>query len=254
MQNRYILAFAGTTALALLANGVRASAIIVDPVAATASSKLDYGTGQDRDPSNTIGMPIDGDSTGLSSPLVTGDAAPASDSLYPTQSIDPSTMWLSNGGITGQYIQFDLGADYANYNLTGFHLWNYNEGTTDRDRGVATGTLAFSNDPSFALANILSEQAVTLSEATGAGTDTGVTYALTSPASAEYVRLTVATNFNASDGYTGISEIRFLASVPEPGSLSLIAISAIGALRRRRLEDASGWRGRSGTLKSGQVQ
>ena len=73
-------------------------------------------------------MTIDGSglSGGLGS-LPTGSAVPAT---WPTHDVaSDSSSWLTDGAaqtdgaLSAAYITFDLG---ANYNLTGMHVWNYN--------------------------------------------------------------------------------------------------------------------------------
>jgi hypothetical protein len=111
--------------------------------------------------------------------------------------------------------------------LSGLHLWNYNEGGST-SRGIQTATLTFSDNGSD-FSGPINE---TFTEADNTATDPGETYTLSTPVDAQYVRITVDSNYG--DSYAGISEVRFTATVPEPASLSLMALACAGMLARRR--------------------
>jgi hypothetical protein len=203
-------------------------AVTITPSSATATSA--YGT---RFPSATR------DSSGLTgnqhTNLVGGD---------------PEPMWLTSGGqldpevgvstVTGQSITWTLP---SKYDLTGFHLWNYNEGA-QTSRGLKYVTIEVADNAGFTLnlQTITSYASGTgLTQASGANTYTGEDYTLS--ATGQYVRFTVISNFSAivdnlfSNPFTGASEIRFEGTaVPEPMSAGLFACGALGMLvaRRRR--------------------
>ncbi len=69
----------------------------------------------------------------------------------------------------------------------------------------------------------------TFLEANGMSTYQGSDYAIAG--AGRYVRFTNLTDYGDPD-YMGLSEIRFV--VPEPASLSLIGVAAIGLLSRKR--------------------
>lgn len=136
-------------------------------------------------------------------------------------------------------LTYDLG---ASYDLTGLWLWNYLEGsgsTLDRrNRGIDSVLVSFSTD------NLTwtSGQTITPAIANADGSAQELLFTGT-PTGVRYVRFSNLSNFGtvASDAgpgqnnYIGFSEIRFLASVPEPttsllGTFGFVAL----ALRRRR--------------------
>ena len=92
-------------------------AVVIDPISATATSNY-----PGRPDANTI------NGSGLSG------VGPVTSQTHDN---DFNNMWLSNNTQTPTIV-WDLGANY--YNLTGFHMWNYNEvnGLTNPfyDRGV----------------------------------------------------------------------------------------------------------------------
>jgi hypothetical protein len=231
VRNAFLSGIAMAAGVMSVASLARAD-LIIDPVSASASTEFS-GRGAE----NAV------DGGGLSDPTLvdTGATAPASDADYPSQSTDPSTMWMSNGpdasSQAGQYITFNLGSPEL---LTGFHLWNYNEayagGSSYTDRGLDDVTLSFSADGSD-FSTIPSQEVDGLTEATGLASYTGETYTLATPVDAQYVRMTIITSYGDPE-YNGISEIRFLAPVPEPASLGVVGLSAMGLLARRRARTA----------------
>lgn len=148
-------------------------------------------------------------------------------------SVEPDgDMWLvgcgacSNGNLG--WIQWDLG---QSRNLTGFHLWNYNEQTTYSLRGVQTADILISlNGTDYT--NLGSR---TFVQASGAASYTGEDYVLAT--TARYVKFNITSNFNAAEtGFVGLSEIRFTddSAVPEPASMGLLALGGAALLGWRK--------------------
>ena len=134
-----------------------------------------------------------------------------------------SNMWLSNGD-TATWIAFDLGSVQT---ITGFHLWNYNEGNSSSQfwgRGVEDATMYVGttmpvNNASYGSQGPAwgaSAGTFAFAEATGAGY-TGNDYTFSAPVTTQYIELYVGSNFGTSDNYTGISQIRFETNSNLPG-------------------------------------
>lgn len=147
---------------------------------------------------------------------------------------DPDTMYLSNN-IPAPVMTFTLAA--APVMVDGFRLWNYNEQNQFGDftaRSIRNATVSASTDNvNFTpLVNpVTNTTTFTFTEAPGTTTYGGEFYFLPQT-TAQYIRFNVIDN-HGTEGYTGISEIRFNA-VPEPTALGLLALGGLGLLARRR--------------------
>ena len=182
----------------------------VSPVAATAQS---YYSPDDRSPSHTV------DGAGMSPAI-------ANDVRFATAWINPAReMWLSNG-TKDTWIAFDLGEERE---ITGFHLWNYNEYSNDSNRGkwqnrsiktadVYVGTTMPANGGSYANAGAAwgtFVESMTFARAPSSGSYTGEDYAFSSPVRGRYFQFKVTSSYagtppsNYSDNYVGIAEIVF---------------------------------------------
>ena len=198
------LALGLTTAAAFFTTGpTLAAAGLITPVAATAQSF--YG-GDDRAPVHAI----DGSDMTPNSPVTASST---------TGTGTGGQVWLSNGN-QDTWITFDLGSVQT---IAGFHLWNYNENSgnpaTFTRRGVKTagiyaGTSLLADGASYASAGAAwgtLVQNMTFTQAPGAGGYAGEDYLLTTPVTTRYLQIYVTSNFGPpGDGYTGISEIRFI--------------------------------------------
>lgn len=139
------------------------------------------------------------------------------------------TMWLNSGngccgdpadptsGGTGAVVTFDLG---ANYDLTSFHVWNYNEGGGSfRFRGADdVEILVASSDVSPVFSSIANEN---FAVATGAATYAGEMINLIA-SNVRLVRFNITSNHGGGDEFIGLSEIQFEGEetlVPEPASI-----------------------------------
>lgn len=219
MRSKIIIAFGLLTALQVSA------AIIIDPVSATANYE------QGSSPGSKL---VDGSGLSDATIVETGDAIPA---LYPTHSTSAGDMWRTlrpadGHPIAGAAVTFDLGAGtLTGYDLTGFHLWNYNEFWSggESSRGIQTATIEYSTDDGgnwTSLGNSVFTQATESSAYAGedysfGSTLTGVTD----------VRFTVVDNWGGDR--VGLSEVRFVA-IPEPASLGLIGVFSVGTFFIRR--------------------
>ena len=197
--------FGAITALTtLLSSSLHAD--VITPVNVTASSFYSAGVPDERAPIHTI------DGSGLN--------GSGEHSSFPN-----SQMWLSNGEVTPT-ITWDLGSFY---DLTSFHLWNYNENTIFGNllsRGVQTADVQVSQTSSFAPGTYTDLGIYTFLPADGLNTYTGQDNIPLAASNVEFVRFNVQSNYGAS-GYTGLSEIRF-TSTPEPSAFALL--TTIGTL------------------------
>jgi hypothetical protein len=177
--------------------------IIIQPVSVTASSSF-------ADPSTAAVNTING--SGLSFALNTGDAIPGT---YPTHTSVDNNIWHTAVGVLTPTITFDLG---SNYNVTGFHLWNFQQANPGISRGVQTANILGSLD-GISFTTLISNQ--TFTQASGLSTYTGENYTL-SVSNTRYIRFDVLSNYGDT-GVTGLSEVRFTGSVvPEPGTYGML--------------------------------
>lgn len=212
-----------TSALAfLLVTTTARATVIVDPVGVTATSERGVGD-LERGAIHTI------DSSGLATPgnLIVGNSHDSGNAYV---------VWLSMPNvIASTHITWDLGASYSNTLVTGFHLWNYNEGGPYWVRGIKYATILVSDDPTFT-AGVTTITAWS----SGAGLTAapsgvpyyGEDYTLPTPAAGRYVRFDDLTNWGDTDQYVGLSEIRFVV-VPEPSSVALLGVGGLLLWRQR---------------------
>lgn len=226
------------TLLAVVA-GVNATNV-VSPVSVTAESQLPSFN-------RMANYVIDG--SGMSENPVT---------LSSTAFSDPDRgMWLNGGGHTNSWITFDLGPDFTDYALTGFHVWNYNEESQPgwnfklrgaKDVEVYVGDTPLANGSSMASAGpnwgtlvktFTSQNGNAFVQASGLDGDSGQDYFFDSAVTGHrYVQFYILNNYGDTS-YVGLSEVRFEASnpVPEPVTLAAVGMGLAGLggyIRRRR--------------------
>jgi hypothetical protein len=178
------------------------------------------------------------DGSGLSFDLVTGDAIPGA---YPTHTSDffagfpPGSIW--EAFTLPVQVTYDLGAVY---DLTGFHLWNGNQGS-----GINPGISAKETEVSFSTTSsnsgFGSAESLSFTAAPGTNTYTGEDYSLSSQTTARWVRFDISSNHGSAFDRIQLAEVRFIANdvIPEPTTLviwSLLATLGLsfGWRRRRR--------------------
>lgn len=220
-RTRRVILAPAIAAIMLLAFALPARSATITPTNATASSWYTGTTA--RVPTKTI------DSSGLN-----GNGAHDSNADL--------SMWLSNGNVDNDGmpdITWDLGDVYT---VTGLHLWNYNPADSNPlwRSGVKETTILTSMTGAAGSYTAL-PGTFTFTGAPGADGYLGEDYSLPT-FSARYVKFDIISNFGGLDQFpdiirkaVGISEIRFQGgTVPEPASLSLVALAAsVLGLRRR---------------------
>lgn len=155
-----------------------------------------------------------------------------------------NTMWLSNGTFTtpndpigafpNSYIEFNLGDNYV---LESFTVWNYNEATSQLfTRGANLVNISVASEVGGTFTSLGN---FNFNIAPGANNvDFGQSIDLSSFAAAEDVRLVrfdILSNHGGDNNFVGLSEVRFFGTVvPEPSSATLIGLSGLMLLLRRR--------------------
>jgi MYXO-CTERM domain-containing protein len=125
--------------------------------------------------------------------------------------------YASQGGRERTFIDFDFGSAKP---IAGFDFFN-------REQDVIIGyDMLFSDTPDF------SSAATQTLSFVASGNANQVNEELFDPITARYVRLQATSSIGSPN--TGVSEIIFYTPVPEPGALGVMAVGALGMLRRRR--------------------
>lgn len=156
--------------------------------------------------------------------------------LAPGPSYVPAYMWISNNtDPSNEWVEFDLGAAY---DLTEVLVWNYNERVVagllptnwTHGRGVYNMDIQVAGTDHVFSAH----SNVNLNEA-GDGYPVFDTVALVAD-EIQYVKFDINSNLASlypeiSQSYVGLSEVMFY---PEPATMMLLGLGAVGLLRRRR--------------------
>lgn len=147
----------------------------------------------------------------------------------------PDSTWLNDTGSPVGDV-FDITLD-QNYDLTSFYLWNYRQSTGNiGDFSVAAFTLATSSTETgdnFGTTIALTADAG--AAGTAAANGTVDTFGSFSASDVRRVRFTITAVHEGGNGLIGLNEFAFEGSVvPEPGSLALAGVAALGLLARRR--------------------
>ena len=151
--------------------------------------------------------------------------------------VPPGFMWLSSGtDPAAQWVEFDL---QDVYNLTEVRIWNYNERiyyTDQLPEDWTKGRGVYNMDILVAGADHIFTpfSNVNLNKA-GGGYPVFDTVALVAD-EIQYVKFDINSNLASlypeiSQSYVGLSEVMFY---PEPATMMLLGLGAVGLLRRRR--------------------
>ena len=145
-----------------------------------------------------------------------------------------ANMWLSDNNDTAGWVQFDLGAVYT---INSFEIWNYHEGWNgSQQRSVNGVTIVYGSTTANMAAGTID------GSSTGPGYNfampdvnddpyAGETFTLASSFDARYIQFDISSTHGAT--YAGMAEVQF-DGVPEPASMSLLALGGLGLLRRKR--------------------
>ena len=139
-----------------------------------------------------------------------------------------TNMWMTDQTLQSATLLFDLGAVQK---LEAINIWNYN---TDFGMGysLARGAKDFTVELSLDGVSFTEVLADTLDKGTGLPLP-AESFAL--DGEARYVRLNLLNNYGDQWTAVGLSEVNFVADVPEPASLALLAggLGLLAASRRR---------------------
>ncbi len=142
-------------------------------------------------------------------------------------------MWLSEQFDPTPWIEFDLGAEFE---LDEIHFWNNNESDAGNLRGAESIDVYVSNTPGTAGNNTddgaWGTKIATLNPSIGPGLANyaGERFDITDT-TGRYVRFDITDNYG--DTFGGFSEVHFYAT-PEPATMSMLALGAMGVLARRK--------------------
>jgi hypothetical protein len=143
-------------------------------------------------------------------------------------------MWESTGagygGVdTNPWYEVDLGADYS---VSYFHVWNYNEIPS---RGVGSVNIYASANPLNPAApdpSALVAADVPFAPATGSSNYTGQD--IDASFTGEYVVFQILSNQGDTSDFYGLSELNFYGTPePEPATIGLLSLASLSVLRRQ---------------------
>lgn len=127
----------------------------------------------------------------------------------------------------GVVLEFDLGGTYDVEHLL---VWNGTVNSGNEDTGIKDTVLYFSENADFSGSttySVVIDRVVDASVAHGP-----FVFDIVGGVSARYVRIDASTNYG-NPGHYSVSEVAF-GVVPEPATLSLLAIGSLSLLRRRK--------------------
>jgi len=209
-------------AMAILALCSPAAADFI-PLAIPGVTGTAFHQGDNPDPGDgSISRMLDG------SGLTVGDPG---DSSTWTHDASWQNNWQGQGSFTGgdtpgAWLVIDLGSVHTD--LAAVHIWNVREVA---DRGMKDIEIYYAT-ASFPPSAWTLLGSYTIPRATGGGTPADAVISLGGVSSARYIGIDIATN-HGSTFRVGAAEVQF-AMVPEPGTLSVLALGSLVILRRRR--------------------
>jgi len=215
MKKRNITLFTAIAAAAALASSAQAALI----AGVSASAKDNEGV-------RTATKAVDG--SGMTGVTVAGTGM---------HDVTGDNMWLGQSSTNAgpQWINVDLGGLYT---VGDMYMWNYKEGGGgDGGRQVLTYNLWYSVDASATPGNFTDTKWTQLGGTinagqVGAGSSYSFSDQITINQDASVIGFEILT---AVDNRAGIAELQFDGTlVPEPSSMSLLALGGLALLRRRR--------------------
>jgi hypothetical protein len=139
-------------------------------------------------------------------------------------------QWETMPYQTSAWVVFDLN---GTYDVGGFHIWNFNYPGGYTGRGVHTLNILTAGSD-FVWSDPVSYE---FNAASGADGDLGQDFTLASPWSAvRYVKFDNMAYYGWGDaaGHIGMSEVQFSTAVPEPASLTMLALGCLALISRKR--------------------
>lgn len=201
--------------------------VILQPTGAVTTS-IDGGTTPAMGSLDGFGPERAIDQSGLLDGYITGvtdfDAYMATNPVH--QSNISNFYWLSQpGNPTVGFFDFDLGGYYT---IEAMALWNFGE---DGGQNVQVFDLVVADNPDFTGGTSFLVDPVDVN--TGPSDAVLPQVFEITPTGGRYVRMEILAN-NGNPDFVSFGEAAFEVTVPEPGSVSLVALAATGLLLRRR--------------------
>ncbi|MDD5706236.1 MAG: discoidin domain-containing protein [Kiritimatiellae bacterium] len=175
--------------------------VLLRPLSATANSTFDVCT---------VDKTISGE--GLAYPLPSGTPYP---STFPAHDCWNTKMYISAPGVYNPEMEFSLS---GNFELHGFHLWNFNAGEA-ATRSIKTADILVREAGGVYTSVVV--KAIQYRPGTASTEYAGEDYVFATPVKAAYVKINIVTNYG-DVSCSGFSEIRFVGRIPRQNAKRFI--------------------------------
>lgn len=217
-------------ASAILVFGSAAGLVRADIILApTATDNDHYSVGAPDGVGASASKTVDGSGLSNASLVADGVSVPV---IWPTNDVSGDSPAFWNGFAAFYGTNVVTYAFATSVNISGGHFWQYGGDTPGRSLKTADIYVS-ANGTDYTSAGTLAGY-----EQLAVGTqDPGADFSLTATG-VRYVQLQNVTPYDTGTGFVGFGEIRFVGTVPEPGTLALVATGVLGMLayawRKRR--------------------